>query len=198
MLALFIRSGRRNHESDEELISKYRHSGDKAYIGELFQRYTHLIFGVCMKYLKNEADSQDAVMDIFEKIMTDLKRHEVEHFKAWLFFVSKNFCLMKLRKDKTVRTRKGGYQIFVKEIMEFDDELHLKDEGYQGNLENDLKKGIEFLKDEQKECIELYYFEEKSYDEIAELTGFSFKQVKSFLQNGKRNLKIYLKFRYEQ
>ena len=83
----------------------YRNSGNAAYIGELFQRYTHLVFGVCMKYFKNVDESKDGVMDVFEKILTELKRHEVENFKPWLYFVAKNHCLMKLRKETALHVK---------------------------------------------------------------------------------------------
>ena len=55
-----------------------------------------------------------------------------------------------------------------------------------------LKEGIGELKDEQRECIELFYLKECSYAEVASMTGFSLKEVKSHIQNGKRNLKNYI------
>ncbi len=194
---LFIRSGERKHEPDAELIQKYRNSGESAYIGELFQRYTHLVFGVCMKYLKNVQESKDAVMEIFEKILTELKRHEVENFKPWLYFVAKNHCLMKLRKESSLAGHKEGYNKFFTDFMEFEDVAHLlngkADEEQIGDF---LRNGIQNLREEQRHCIMLFYFEDKSYEEIVNHTGYSMMQVKSFLQNGKRNLKIHIQHRY--
>ena len=191
----FLKSNKPQPESDKQLISKYRHSGETSYVGELFQRYTHLLFGVCMKYLKNEEDSKDAVMEIFEKMLTELMRHEVENFKSWLFFVAKNHCLMKLRKKKTFLNQQAGYEIFAKEIMEIHETEHLNNKPSVEEMEENLRGGLSYLKDEQKYCLELFYFENKSYNEISECSGYSVMQVKSFLQNGKRNLKIYLKNR---
>lgn len=188
----FLRSINQNALSDKELITKYRYSYDSAYVGELFQRYTHLVFGVCMKYLKDRDESQDAVMDIFEKVLTDLKKHDVDNFKSWVYSVARNHCLMKLRKESSMQVHKNGFEHFAKEFMENGTPLHLESEEEYELLRQRLNKGIEQLNGEQKECIELFFLQEKSYQEIADSTGYSLNQVKSYLQNGKRNLKIYL------
>jgi len=197
VLVIFIRSSKRSQESDAELVQKYRNSGESVYLGELYQRYTHLVFGVCMKYLKNVEESKDAAMEVFEKIMSELKRHEVENFKPWLYFVAKNHCLMKLRRESSLHAHKDGFTRFYNDFMEFEDVTHL----LNGKADTEqvvefLRNGIKELKEEQKHCIELFFFENKSYEEIAQHTGYSLMQVKSFLQNGKRNLKIYLQHRY--
>lgn len=188
----FLRSINKNTLDDKELITKYRYSYDSAYVGELFQRYTHLVFGVCMKYLKDKDESQDAVMDIFEKALTDLKKHDVENFKSWIYSVARNHCLMKIRKETSLRVHKDGFEHFAKEFMENGTPLHLESEEEFERLRVKLNAGIAQLKDEQKECVELFFIQEKSYQEIADSTGYSLMQVKSYLQNGKRNLKIYL------
>ncbi|HXH17839.1 MAG TPA: sigma-70 family RNA polymerase sigma factor [Chitinophagales bacterium] len=197
MFALFLRSSKRTHESDGELVQKYRNSGDLVYIGELYQRYTHLVFGVCMKYLHNVEESKDAAMEVFEKIMQELKRHEVENFKPWLYFVARNHCLMKLRRQSSLYEHKAGFTRFYKDFMEFEDLSHLLNgKADEEQVMEFLRNGIEELKEEQRHCIVLFYFENKSYEEIAQHTGYSMMQVKSFLQNGKRNLKIYMQHRY--
>lgn len=194
---LFVRSDSRKQETDAELIAMYRNSGNTAYIGELFQRYTHLVFGVCMKYFKNVDESKDGVMDVFEKILTELKRHEVENFKPWLYFVAKNYCLMKLRKESAMHIHKEGFTRFYSDFMEFEDIAHLLNgKADDAQVTEFLKSGIQSLRDEQRQCIELFYFENKSYQEIVDGTGYSLLQVKSFLQNGKRNLKIHIQHRY--
>ncbi|GIV34305.1 MAG: DNA-directed RNA polymerase sigma-70 factor [Chitinophagales bacterium] len=194
---LFIRSAKKKTEPDAELIQKYRNSGDSAYIGDLFQRYTHLVFGVCLKYLKNKEDSRDAVMEVFEKILTELKRHEVENFRPWLYFVTRNHCLMKLRQEASARNHAEGYRRFMADFMEFEDVAHLLNgKAGSGQIESFLQTSIDNLREEQRHCIMLFYFENKSYEEIALHTGYSMMQVKSFLQNGKRNLKIQLQHRY--
>ena len=178
---------------DGEILRKYRDSGDKELVGKLYVKYSHLVLGVCMKYLKDEEKARDAVMQIFEKLMTDLLSNEVQNFKSWLYTVSKNHCLMALRSEKTRRKHEEGYEIERSLIMEFEDSTHLN-----GVMEKEerlqlLEKGIEELGEEQRKCVQLFYIDDKSYNEIAEMTGYSMKQVKSYIQNGKRNLGIYLK-----
>jgi len=188
----FIRLLRDKTTADIDLVSRYRLSHNSEYVGELFQRYTHLVFGVCMKYLKNEDSSKDAVMEIFEKLLVDLKKHDVDNFKSWLYSVSKNHCLMKLRKDKTQANHVDEYGKDSLAVMEIDEPLHLENGEDQQMLDKSLYEGIGHLKEEQKICVELFYMQNKSYEEVAEITGYTMKQVKSYLQNGKRNLKIFL------
>lgn len=136
-------------------------------------------------------------MEIFGKIMSELKRHEVENFKPWLYFVTKNYCLMKLRKESSLLAHKEGFKRFYSAFMEFEGLSHLLNgKADDTQIMEFLKGGIENLREEQRHCIELFYFENKSYEEVARHTGYSLMQVKSFLQNGKRNLKIYLQNRY--
>jgi len=177
--------------SDDRLISAYVLEGNTDYFGLLFERYTHLVFGVCMKYLKNTQDAEDAVMGIFEKLMSDLKTHEVRDFKNWLYRVTKNHCLMILRKRK-VQDRAEGEITKEKqqEFMEivFGEHLPLEKTDVEGILIS-LRDAMNALRDEQRICIEMMYLEKKTYQEIATLTGYDLKQVKSYIQNGKRNLK---------
>jgi RNA polymerase sigma-70 factor (ECF subfamily) len=185
-----FKSNKEPETSDEELITSYRFSHDTKYIGELYQRYTSLVFGVCMKYLKDPMEAEDAVMQIFEKLMEDLKRHEVDYFKGWLHMVARNHCLMKLRKDQTSLKRESGYQNHQQTLMESGESIHLNDEAAEKEQVLELMHlHLSDLKEEQKTCIELFYLKDKSYKEVAEMTGFSLKEVKSHIQNGKRNLR---------
>ncbi len=188
----FLKLQRDKHSSDNELVSSFRLSHNSDYIGELFQRYTHLVFGVCMKYLKEEEASKDAVMEIFEKLLIDLKKHDVDNFKSWLYSVSKNHCLMKLRKDKSQANHVDEYGKDLRVVMENDEPLHHTNGEEQELLDKSLYEGIEHLKEEQKMCVELFYMQNKSYEEVSEITGYTMMQVKSYIQNGKRNLKIFL------
>lgn len=176
---------------DSSLLSKYKETGDKALIGVLFNRYTHLVFGVCMKYLKDEEESKDAVMMVFEKLITELKKQEITYFKTWLHSVTKNHCLMKLRSEKKhenfIEIKKN-----LPELMESSSYLHLNNISEKEEQLQKMEKGIELLNNEQKICIELFYLKEKCYKEITEITGYSLNDVKSYIQNGKRNLKNYL------
>jgi RNA polymerase sigma factor (sigma-70 family) len=183
---------------DADLIRQYKQTLDTAFAGELYERYTHLVFGVCMKYLKNEEDSKDAVMQIFEKLLTELKHHEVTNFKSWLHVLAKNHCLMWLRSAR-VRHQKSIITFEIKEDVETEGFMHPSGED-NGTLEENLvalEKGMQELPVEQKRCIELFYLQQKCYKEITEITGYEMKKVKSYIQNGKRNLKIYLEKDHE-
>ncbi len=179
--------------TDEELIAQYKNTSDNNIFSELFDRYTHLIFGVCMKYLKNEAESMDAVMQVFEQLFTKLKTQEIQNFKNWIYTVAKNYCLMKIRYEQSLRKHKDEYYANIQqEIMESTELFHPLNKEELNDRIPKLKKGIEQLKSDQRRCIELLYLQEKSYKEVVNITGYSMKQVKSYIQNGKRNLKIFL------
>jgi RNA polymerase sigma-70 factor (ECF subfamily) len=159
-------------------------------LGELYSRYMHLVYGVSLKYLGNREDARDSVMQIFEKLITSLPGQEVRNFKSWLYVLTRNHCLMQIRSQKSVAGRMEGYKI-EQDFMESEMEMHPLDREDR-NVEEALKDCIEHLKAEQKQCIELFYYQKLCYQEIAQKLGMNEKKVKSFLQNGKRNLKICL------
>ena len=172
-------------QTDNEIIERYKKSGDLSLIGALFTRHTALVYGVCMKYLKDRETAKDAVMQVFEKLIVSLKNHEVENFKAWLYVTARNHCLMELRH------KKGKFMEEISPIlMENEFLLHQQ---VDDEREQDLKKMeecINKLVEGQQQCVRLFYLDEKCYKEIVTETGFEMNQVKSFIQNGKRNLKI--------
>ncbi len=177
----------RNYKSldDSQLLVTYRTSGGLEVLGELYNRYMSLVFGVCLKYLKDRDESRDAVMQIFEKLIETLKNHEIEHFKSWLYITARNHCLMH------IRARKGkNFEEISPTLMESDSLLHLDNEPEKEANLSKLEKCIETLGDEQKQCVKLFYLQEKCYKEITDSTGFDMNKVKSYIQNGKRNLKI--------
>lgn len=176
--------------SDDELVQEYKETGQADYVGELFERYTHMVFLVCMKYLKNPVESEDMSMVIFEKLMKDLPKYEVRNFKYWLHTVSKNQCLVFLDKQKRKRHKEDDYQEMQQGIVENGQDFDLINEK---ELQlNNLEEAITMLNEGQQQCIKLFYLEKKSYVEVAELTGYDLKKVKSYIQNGKRNLKKHL------
>lgn len=172
--------------SDEELIHRYAHRNEPVAINCLFERYGHLVYGICTKYLKNSEAAKDATQQIFIKLLDDLKRFEIEHFKSWLYQVSKNFCFMQLRKSVPVVNNE-----FITNVhMESEEEWHQKAE--EEELFNKLEDAIKELNTDQRLCIELFYLKRLCYNDIAIQTGLSPMQVKSAIQNGRRNLKIKL------
>ncbi len=179
-----------NALTDEQIIEEYKKTSDKNWVGELYKRYTRFVFLVSMKYLKNEERCHDAVMQIFEKLFTDFHKHNIEKFKPWLHTVTRNHCLILLRKDQSILQNEKKFKIEQDLFMETEDDLHLDNTNDTEKQLNGLKQAISELNQEQKVCIEMFYLQEKSYKEIADETGFSEKKVKSYIQNGKRNLKI--------
>lgn len=173
--------------SDKELVERFQKENDLEVLGILFDRYIHLVYGVCLKYLKNREESQDAVMQIFEVLVKKVPEHKIKVFKSWLYKVTCNFCLMKLRNETSKKNKEKLFNIEL--FMESQQELHPIDKD-EINLEGALKKCLENLKQEQQKCIQLFYYEKKSYREIAEELQLEEKKIKSFIQNGKRNLKI--------
>lgn len=179
--------------SDNELIDEYKTKQDAQLIGELYKRYSHLVFGVCMKYLKNESEAEDSAIQIFENLLEDLLKHDIKNFKSWLHSVTRNHCLMFLRKQQTVLKREKEYEHTLTDFTEPESNFEPHEKETQEKMLTSLEKAIEYLKEEQKICIQLFFLQEKRYEEVAEITGFSIKQVKSYIQNGKRNLANYMK-----
>jgi RNA polymerase sigma-70 factor (ECF subfamily) len=161
-------------------------------VGILYKRYAHLVLGLCIKYLKDEEEAKDAVMHIFEKLMADLLKHEVQYFKSWLYIFSKNHCLMIIRTKQSRLKKEMDLQVHASSFMETGPDLHHKSQEAKEEEFNALEKAMEELNEEQRKCIDLFYLKEKSYQEIAQETGYTLNEVKSFIQNGKRNLKIKL------
>ena len=182
--------GKHPEKTDEELLGRFRDSGNLDILGELYSRYIHLVYGVSLKYLGSRSDAQDATMHIFEKLVTELPKHEVLNFKSWLYVLTKNHCFMEIRSRKITDKRLEGIKT-EQEFMESGEEMHPIDKEDQ-STEDALKDCIEKLKAEQKACIDLFYYKKLCYKEIAEQLKMDEKKVKSFLQNGKRNLKICL------
>ena len=164
----------------------YKKGGDMQLLGLLFQRYIDLVFGVCLKYLKDPEKSKDAVMEIYEQLVVKLKKHEVENFSGWLYVLARNYCLMQLRSVKNLKTI-----VFESDFMQSAEKNHLENEAFEKeeNLQQ-LERCIEKLPEEQRQSIQLFFLQEKCYNEIAAITGNEWNKVRSFIQNGKRNLKL--------
>ncbi len=175
-------------KSDLELIDMYKQSNDLKILGQLYSRYTHLVFGVCLKYLKNSDDSKDAVMQLFEKLIDSLLKHDIQNFKSWLHVTSRNHCLMELRRRKSNRIISSD-EFSIVESMESSVSVHHNDEDLLNEDLLIMKKCMEKLSEEQKNCIKLFYLEERSYNEVSLESGYELRKVKSFIQNGKRNIK---------
>lgn len=174
-----------NDITDSELLKRFYSDQDNRWLGILLPRYTVMLLGVCMKYLKNEEDAKDCVQQVFLKVISELPKYKVEYFKSWIYMITKNHCLMKLRGEKNYSLEITENLLQTEETVE-EKIKHLEKEELLVTLEEALKE----LNEEQRICVQLFYLEKKSYSEIADLTGYTMLQVKSHLQNGKRKLKI--------
>lgn len=182
------------HITDQELLEKFHSDHNNEWLGILLQRYTLLLLGVSMKYLKNEEQAKDSVQQIFLKVIQELHKYKVEYFKSWLYMVAKNHCLMKLRERNGKSTVEVNDNITNKADEEADRQVLLQNDHTLDLLELSLKE----LNPEQQQCVTLFYLQKKSYQEVSDETGFTMLQVKSYIQNGKRNLKILIEKKQEE
>ena len=172
-------------DTDDVLVARYKSGGDLQVLSDLYQRYMELLYGVCLKYLKDEEDARDAVLNIYEELILKVKKYDIQHFKSWVYQLAKNHCLMKLRSGK--KFSKAAVDV---SLMQNEDPVHLN-----GVMEKEEHfKQLDFcmsqLVPDQKKVVSLFYLEGKCYNEIEETTGLDWKKVRSFIQNGRRNLKI--------
>jgi RNA polymerase sigma factor (sigma-70 family) len=186
------RSAEIQHVTDEELLKKYFGQRDQAILGQLLERYIPFVLLIASKYLKDKDLAKDISMQVFEKVISEVHRFEIQNFKSWLHIVTKNQCLMYLRSEK------GHFSISIDQsnntgnFVENETFVH---HGYDEEKENrlvQLEDAVNQLDEEQRQCVQLFFIEEKSYKEITDVTGYSMNQVKSFIQNGKRNLRNIL------
>ena len=170
--------------TDELLLKRYLSTGDLNLLGKLYQNHAAMVYYVCMKYLQDSELSKDAVMQIFEELIVKVKKQEIRNFGSWLHIVSRNYCLMQLRAGKKMQ------QVSFDDVVEFPADLHQEEVGAKEKQLTALERCVEQLPEKQKQSIDLFFLKEKCYKEIVDDTGYSLNDVKSYIQNGKRNLKI--------
>jgi RNA polymerase sigma factor (sigma-70 family) len=182
---MFIKADKRNPvPEDSWLLAQYKASGDLEYLGELYNRYMHLVYGVCLNYFKEEEQSKDAVMQIFEELVLKLRKHEVQNFKSWLHVLARNHCLMAMRKSS-----KNPTVSLDDTFVENSSFVHLDLDDAKEQQLSVMERCMESLPEAQRRSVDLFYLQEKCYKEIADITGYDLLKVKSYIQNGKRNLK---------
>lgn len=179
--------------TDQQLLENFYADHNNDWLGILLERYTLLLLGVCMKYLKNEEQAKDSVQQIFLKIIPELHKYKVEYFKSWIYQVAKNHCLMQLRNQHGKNTVSIPEKLSVNQEEPDKEQLFYNEKTYQL-----MADALQEINPEQQQCITLFYLEKKSYAEISQTTGFTRMQVKSHIQNGKRNLRILLEKKLQQ
>lgn len=177
-----------SHMTDQEILERFYADHENEWLGIVLERYTLLILGVCMKYLKNEEEAKDSVQQVFLKVIQELHKYKVEYFKSWVYMVAKNHCLMKLRDKQGKPATEINEKMMAAPGEETDRNALMQTDHTLALMEESLKE----LNTEQKQCVTLFYLDKKSYQEITDITGYSMLQVKSYIQNGKRNLKLLI------
>jgi len=171
--------------SDEELLKQFIETSNQEFLGALYTRYIPLVYGLCLKYLRQIEDAEDAVTDIYEELTQKIYKYTIINFKTWLYSVAKNHCFQILRKEKNII-----FEEIDAQIMESDNFEHLLNINENEEKEKALNYCLSKLPDTQRKCVEYFFFDGFSYADIVEITDFELIKVKSFIQNGKRNLKI--------
>jgi len=182
---------KKEYTSDEALLKHYKQSGDKELFADLFKKHVTVVYGTCLFYLQDKDEAQDATMQLFEKMMLDINSREITNFKGWLSFVVRNHCISLIRKNKTTSKNIKSYYEFEYEDSTYEAEekiARVSDDVLLEEMKNCLPK----LKDKQRICVELFYLQNKSYQDIASETKLSLNEIKSHIQNGKRNLKLLI------
>ena len=178
--------------SDLELVERYRESGEGRYMAELYKRHTKMVLVLCYKYLKDKDVAKEAVMQIFENLLHNLRKYSIDNFRSWLMSVTRNHCLLMLRRESGIVEYCDFFQKNVEEFVEFEDIFTLNSKEEEEKRYDSLFEAVEQLPEEQRDCITLFYLKGKTYSDITEITGYDFKQIKSYLQNGRRNLRKVL------
>ena len=182
---------KKEYSSDEELLKHYKQSGNKDLFADLFKKHVSVVYGTCLFYLQDKDEAQDATMQLFEKLMLDINNREIDNFKGWLSFVVRNYCISIIRKNKSQSKNIKSYYEFEYEDANYETEEKINTVSDDVMLEN-MKQCLPKLKENQRLCVELFYLNDKSYQDIANQTGFTLNEIKSYIQNGKRNLKLLL------
>lgn len=180
---------KKEYNSDEELLKHYKQTGNKEIFADLFKKHVSVVYGSCLFYLQDKDEAQDATMQLFEKLMLDVNNREIENFKGWLSFVVRNHCISIIRKNKSQTKNIKSYYEFEYEAPNSNTEEKINSVSDDVLLEN-MKLCLPKLKENQRICVELFYLKNKSYQDIANETSFTLNEIKSYIQNGKRNLKL--------
>ncbi len=182
---------KKEYSSDEELLKHYKQSGNKELFADLFKKHVSVVYGTCLFYLQDKAEAQDATMQLFERLMLDINNREIDNFKGWLSFVVRNHCISLIRKKKSYQKNMKSYGDFEYEDTTYETEEKIQSVSDDVMLEQ-MKLSLPKLKEGQRVCLELFYLQNKSYQEIANETKYTLNEIKSYIQNGKRNLKLLL------
>jgi RNA polymerase sigma-70 factor (ECF subfamily) len=173
--------------SDEHLLAAYVQENDAGALGKLYERYMPMVFGVCLKILKDNGKAEDAVMAIYEELTHKAKSHEISAFRGWLYVLARNHCLMEWRKNHRRPTDHHAPEDMVRyDAVEAAFEYELPKQT------DPLNKCLAELTEQQRNCVQWFYYEDHSYKDIADMIKEEIGKVRSYIQNGRRNLRLCL------
>jgi len=175
--------------SDEDLLAHYQRSGETHYLGQLYERYLPMVYGVCLNILRDAHAAEDAVMGIYEELSRKVQAHQIEVFRGWLYTLTRNYCLMELRRKKRMPTDYHPPENLVHyDAITPASEFEI---ARPSDVER-LQLCLQGLPNKQRQSIQQFYFEGKSYQEIAQQLEEDVGKVRSYIQNGRRNLRLCL------
>ncbi len=171
--------------SDEELAKKVQ-NGDKQSFNLLVSRYSEKIFRYAKRFLYNLEDAEDATQDVFFKTYKNIQSFNTKkRFSPWIYRIAHNTFINIIRKKKRERIQFIDLDTVLPHFVSHNTlEKEISDKFDIKSLEKDIKK----LKPKYREIIVLYYYEEKSYQEISDILNIPASTVGVRLKRAKQQL----------
>ncbi len=167
-------------ETDFELLDRFRRHGDRAAFERIVARHRPWLHRVCARLLRSDEAARDATQDVFARVLNRLDTFRGDNFPGWLKAIAVNCCLNTIDRDKRWAPLEAAGEAPAADLGPELQLLRLEEGVRARHL-------IARLPERQKIVFCLKYIDDCSYQEIERLTGFSNKEVKSFLQNARRN-----------
>ncbi|MEL6655687.1 MAG: sigma-70 family RNA polymerase sigma factor [Bacteroidota bacterium] len=178
-----------DQKSDEELVRQFQQSGDRFLLGLLLRRYSQSILGTCHYYLRQPQDAEDAAMEVCELIVRQLQKpKEIKRFKDWVFIIARNYCFRKLKDNKRLTELSTEWEKdFLNSDVQYElgDTLYVQEEALYARVDAEIQQ----LNEQQRLCLTAFYWQGEKYKDIAARYGMTTDEVRSAIQNGRRNLR---------
>lgn len=180
--------------SDELVIEKYLGSQDTNYFNILYDRYSNKVFAKCISMLKNDVEAEDAVQDIFMKVLLSLSKFKQNSlFSTWLFSITYNFCIDKIRK----RNKRRKLEVEVEDISNLEGvEDDTPDQDILETNVLQMKQVLEQLKVADKAVLLMKYQDDLSIIEMTEILDSSVSATKMKIKRAKERFRRQYKLMY--
>ena len=177
-----------NRRDESSLLLKYLKTNDLSYLLELYRPYMHLVYGLAFKYVKDPKQSQEIVYCIFKKLIKDIKRQEVRVFGNWLYNLSLDFCKQWRDRGRTESDQIVALGGSTQTPVEFYDDKD--DDSFEEEISS-MEDEVMRIKSQQEKCSQLFFKEQRCFQEIADITGWEVSEIKYHVKNAKRKTNIY-------